>query len=400
MTPLTVPANPRLLVALSGLQFVLFPIPIVTLFWKDQIGMSLTDIMLLQAMFGLAVVLLEFPSGYFADRVGCRTSLIVGALLWGAGWIVYSLGTTFGVIVIAEILLGAGSAFISGADSALLWVSLDATGRGRDYTRWEGRIRATGQISEATSSAVGGWLYSVAPRLPFWLQVPVAVLALGSVVALREESRPVPAERVSHLLRALHIIRATLWHSRRLQAAMALSVALGLPTFVMVWLIQPYMQARGIPAAWFGPLWAGANAWGAGISLTSARVVSRFGARLTLLGCCLLVPLGYTGLAMTASAWGAAFYLCFMMIRGLQGPILATVMQADAPDEDRASVLSLARLLFRLSFVIVGPPVGALVDRAGMETALGVLAVAFTAVAVGAFAMFARAHAPARASHA
>jgi hypothetical protein len=30
-----VTANPRLLVALGTLQFTLFPIPIVTLFWKD-----------------------------------------------------------------------------------------------------------------------------------------------------------------------------------------------------------------------------------------------------------------------------------------------------------------------------------------------------------------------------
>ena len=43
--------------------------------------------------------------------------------------------------------------------------------------------------------------------------------------------------------------------------------------------------------------------------------------------------------------------------------------------EDRASVLSIATLVFRLSFVVAGPPIGALVDRLGMETALGVLAV-------------------------
>jgi hypothetical protein len=52
-----VTASPRLLVALATLQFTLFPIPI-TLFLKDQIGRSLADIFLLQAVFGLAVVLL------------------------------------------------------------------------------------------------------------------------------------------------------------------------------------------------------------------------------------------------------------------------------------------------------------------------------------------------------
>jgi purine-cytosine permease-like protein len=84
-----------------------------------------------------------------------------------------------------------------------------------------------------------------------------------------------------------------------------------------------------------------------------------------------------------------------MTIRGLQGPILASVMQQDAPAEDRASVLSIAALLFRFSFVIAGPPIGALVDRAGMEVGLGVLAVAVGALALAAFAVFSHAHAAA-----
>jgi hypothetical protein len=160
----------------------------------------------------------------------------------------------------------------------------------------------------------------------------------------------------------------------------------------MVWLIQPYMQARGVPPAWFGPIWAAANLWLAGVSLASARVAETLGLRAALLGCCLLIPLGYAGLAMSPAAWGTAFYLCFMTLRGLQGPILATVMQEDAPGEDRAGVLSLAALLFRLAFVLTGPPIGALVDRAGLEAALVVLAALFTAAGLAALALFTRAH--------
>jgi MFS family permease len=388
-----VTANPRLLVAHASLQSTLFPIPIITLFWKDQIGLSLGDIFLLQAVFGLSVVLLELPSGYIADRVGYRRSLLVGAALWSLGWLIYADATSFAGIAVAEVVLGGGNAFVSGADRALLWVSLEATGRHAQYTRWDGRVRAAAQVGEAGSAAIGGWLYSLAPRLPFWLQVPVALLAAGTIGALREvPRRDAPTAHRSHLARALHVVRFTLWHHRRLPAAMALSVALGLSSFVMVWLIQPAAQARGVPPAWFGPLWAGAHAWLALVSLASARVVGALGVRVTLLGCCLLVPLGYVGLAASTSAGGLGFYLCFMTIRGLQAPILTRIMQEHAPGEDRASVLSLAALLFRLAFVVVGPPVGMLVDRAGMTAALGALAVAFTATTLAALAAFTRAH--------
>jgi MFS family permease len=367
--------NVRLLIAFAAFQFILFPIPIITLFWKDQIGMSLADIMVLQAIFGLAVVLFEFPSGYVADRVGYRWSLLVSTALLMAGWLFYTRAESFWAVAVAETTLGAASAFMSGADRALLWVSLDGASRTAQYTRWDGRIRAVSQSAEALSAAAGGWLYAMGPRWPFWLQVPAAALALSTAALLHEAPRPRVAGGRSHTERAMHIIGFTLWHHRRLRAAMALSVALGLSTFVMIWLIQPYMQARGIPPAWFGPLWACAHVWLAGVSLASARVVGTLGVRPALLGCCLLVPLGYAGLSLSHAAWGIVFYLCFMTIRGLQGPILATVMQQDASPEDRASVLSIATLVFRLSFVVAGPPIGALVDRLRMETALGVLAV-------------------------
>ena len=387
--------NVRLLVAYTACQFLLFPIPIITLFWKDQIGMSLADIMVLQAIFGLAVVLCEFPSGYLADRVGYRRSILVGTTLLLAGWLLYTRAATFWIVALAETILGAGSAFVSGADRAILWVSLEREGHAAQYTRWDGRIRAVSQSAEALSAAAGGWLYAAAPRLPFWLQVPSAALAWLAAAMLREATPLSVSGGRSHAQRAWHIIGFTLWHHRRLRAAMALSVALGLSTFVVIWLIQSYMQARGIHTAWFGPLWAVAHVWLAAVSLSSARVAATLGVRQSLLLCCLLVLVGYAGLSLVQAAWSIVFYLCFMTIRGLQGPILATVMQHDAPPEDRASVLSIATLMFRLSFVIAGPPIGALVDRAGMETALGLLAVGLGAVALLAFRAFVAAPVPA-----
>ena len=392
MTARAAADGPRLLVVLAGLQLVLFPIPVITLFWTDQIGMSLTDVMVLQALFGASVVVFEFPSGYMADRVGYRRSLLLGTALGMVGWLLYTQGVTFGAIVLAEIVLGAGHAFMSGADRALLWSSLEVAGRQDEYRRWDGRARAAGQAGEALSAAVGGWLYAWWPRLPFWLQVPTAGFAFATAAAISEPARARAPLRGSHLENAWRIIRFTLWHHRRLRATLALTVALGLSSFVMVWLIQPYMQSRGIPPGWFGPLWAGAHLWLVVVSLGSARVAATLGARATLVGCALLVPLGYAGLAWSASAWGVVFYLCFMTLRGLQGPILASVMQADAPDEDRASVLSLAALLFRMAFVVVGPPIGALVDHLGLGLALVVLAVGFTVLVVAALAAFIRAH--------
>jgi len=384
--------TPGLLVAFGGLQFVLFPIPVVILFWTDRIGLSLTQIMVLQAIFGLASVVFEFPSGYLADRVGYRAALLTGATLWALGWTVYAIATTFTQIALGEIVLGAGNAFVSGADSALLFASLAAADDVGAYTRWEGRTRAAGQACEAGSSAVGGWLYSVTPRLPFWLQVPNALAAVALVAAMPQPPRAQATIETSHVARMWHVVRTTLGH-RRLRTAMQLSVTLGLSTFTMVWLIQPWMQRRGIPVAWFGPIWAAAHLWLATVSLASARIADAIGVRTTLIVSAVLVVVGYALLATLDSPWAVAAYLCFMTTRGLQSPILATVIQADAPHEDRASVLSLNALCFRLAFVACGPAVGALVDRFTLEPTLGALAAASALASAAALNAFRRAHA-------
>lgn len=385
--------NAPLLAASAGLRAALFPIPIITLFWKDEIGMSLADIMWLQAIFGATAVICEFPSGYVADRLGYRRSLLIGASFWLAGWVAYAFGTTFGGMALAEIQLGTGMAFISGADSALLFVSVEGGETLARYRAWEGRVRATSQASEAASSALGGWLYSLAPRLPFWLQIPVAAANLGAIAAMREMPPLEGEERMSHLRRAWHIVTHALVRHARLRAAMALSVALGMSTYIAVWLIQPWMQRRGIAPVWFGPLWAAAHLWLAATSLASGRLAQAFGAAPVLLACSLTAGASYFALAFGSSPLAVVFYLGFMTVRGLQGPLLAGVLQSDAPPEDRASVLSLNALLFRLAAVIVLPPVGALADRVGIEPTLGVLAALSLAAALAAWTAFARAHA-------
>ena len=71
---------------------------------------------------------------------------------------------------------------------------------------------------------------------------------------------------------------------------------------------------------------------------------------------------------------------------------VVVLVEPDAPADDRASVLSLNALGFRLAFVACGPAIGALVDRIGLEPALGVLAAAFGLALAAALGVFVRAH--------
>src|SRR6056297_1948407 len=127
--------NLPLLNLFAGLKMALFPMAIITLFWKDQIGLSLTEILLLQAIFSVATLVMEYPSGYLSDRIGYRFTLHLACLLGIAGWTVYTFAGSFAGVLLAEILLGMSYAFISGADSALLYETLRQSDREEEYAR-------------------------------------------------------------------------------------------------------------------------------------------------------------------------------------------------------------------------------------------------------------------------
>ncbi len=101
--PLT---NISKLYAFSFLKMALFPMAIITLFWKDHIGLTLAQILLLQGIFSLATLLMEYPSGYLSDRFGYRFALTFASLLGLAGWSWYTIANSFADVLVAEVLLG------------------------------------------------------------------------------------------------------------------------------------------------------------------------------------------------------------------------------------------------------------------------------------------------------
>lgn len=369
-------SNITKLYAFSFLQMTLFPMAIITLFWKDHIGLSLTQILLLQGILSVVMVVMEYPSGYISDRIGYRVALSLASLLGLAGWGIYTLATSFVHVMAAEILLGTSLAFISGSDSALLYETLKADGAEHEYARHQGRMSGLAQGGEALGAIFAGALYAYAPVLPFVLQVGVWLLALLLTRSMIEPLRIITTP-ASHLAEALRLTHYAFVENRNLRYTILLNTFLGIASFYPVWLIQPYMQHAGVPLTWFGPVWSGANLTVAFFSLTSHRVAGYLGERLMVILFLVLVGVGYLGLGTIGGLWGFLFYYLLTSMRGLRGPMMLSLTQRECPSANRAGILSLQSLCFRLLFVCSGPLVGMLADRAGVRQAFHYLLYAF-----------------------
>src|SRR5262245_16229435 len=77
----------------------------------------------------LALLLLEVPTGWLADRYGHRVSLALGSLIQALAMLCCWLGQGVPGLLAASLLVALGDAFRSGADQALLFRTCVAMGR-------------------------------------------------------------------------------------------------------------------------------------------------------------------------------------------------------------------------------------------------------------------------------
>jgi MFS family permease len=386
---ITLNANIKKLYLFSFLKMSLFPMAIITLFWKDHIGLSLTQILLLQGIFSVAMAIMEYPSGYISDRIGYRAALNYASILGIIGWGLYSFADSFGLVLVAEIILGISFSFISGSDSALLYETLKTNKEEHQYAHHEGRMNGLGQIGEACGAIFAGVLYAKTPLLPFWVQVVVWILALMLTRTLVEPTRQLQAP-TSHFAEALQSARYAFLENRRLRYTILLNLILGMASFYPVWLIQPYMQAGGVPIAWFGPIWAVANLSVAISAFTSSRSHLKLGVRQMMFLFTGLIVAGYLGLGLVGEVWGFLFYYLLTIMRGLRGPMLMNYAQQEIPSANRAGILSLQSLVFRISFVCTGPLIGRLADNVGVQQTFLLLCYAFALIVPPAAWLFLR----------
>ena len=349
--------------------------PIVVPFYESN-GLSMKDIMILQAAYSIAIVILEVPSGYLADVIGRKKTLIIGAVFGILGFTTYNFSFGFMGFLVAEIILGIGQSCISGADSAMLYDSLLDKGEEKKYTRFEGRITALGNVAEAMAGIVGGLLVGITIRTPYLAQIFVAFIALPAAITLVEPTRRIPLIKAS-LMEIVQIARFALITDRPLRRNILFSAITGCATLTMAWFAQPFFEYARIDIAWFGILWTTLNLTVAITSYTAHRLEKKLGQRWSVLIIALLLPLGYLALSRFHLPIGLLVLYLFYLVRGYATPVLKDYINRITASHIRATVLSVRNFIIRLLFALFGPLLGWVKDIYSLPQALTLAGVIF-----------------------
>ena len=363
-------------------KWLMLTMPILFLFYKEN-GLATQDLFLLKSVYSFSIVVLEVPSGYIGDVWGRKASLILGSVLGFIGFALYCFATGFWAFLVCEIVLGVGQSFISGSDSALLYDSLQASGKEKKYLKIEGRMISAGNFAESVAAPLVVLIAMASLRTPFFFQAVVAFAAVPAALTLVEPARKKMQGHTS-VSQILAIVRFAIKDHKSLRAAILYSSAMGTATLTMAWFVQPYFAYLILPLALYGILIPVLNLFTGFVSIYAWKVEKKMGRNLIMLFIAAGIGGSYLLMGLAGSMAGLFFLFMFYGVRGVATPVLRNQINEITPSDIRATVLSVRNLIIRLAFALLGPLLGWQADRAGVPSALIHAGLFFLAGGLGA----------------
>lgn len=222
-------------------------LPLITIQLVNVGKVTVEELALIFIITSIVQGVLQVPSGYVADKIGNRKSIIFGAAIMVTSPLFYAYMPNFWGGLIASILFFGGYAFQSGAIEAFMHDTLIALDREKDYAKVMGRAQTYGLIGNVILVALVPLTYSINHTLPFILGFFSLVAMLWLVISF-----DYPKSRETHTVRKnpIQAIRSIVTYEN-----IALFVFCGFLTGVSNKgdvFRELVLQDIGIAVAWFG----------------------------------------------------------------------------------------------------------------------------------------------------
>lgn len=261
---------------------------LTTVYWVVyflNIGYSLAQISLLPIVMLLTSLILELPTGFFADIKGRKWSVIT-AIFFEAVAVAFIpfAGLRFEILIGLYVLMGTGVALASGASEA--WVV--------DLLHWHAKPKAVPGYYAALHSLINiGFI--VAPLLAsaiffltgmlhyLWWIEGIMFFAAGLILLIFGKEKRMEHNHSKLTITSLY--RKTMLQFRERSELLFMIVVMFLFAIVfgmttLVW--QPFLQTKGVPLAWFGVLFAFTGVFAIAYPLIQKPIFTKIGNRRLL----------------------------------------------------------------------------------------------------------------------
>jgi len=329
----------------SGVAFV---VPVMILFMEKN-GVSPSEIFYLHIVFAMSMVLLEVPTGYFADVYGRRISMLSGAMLQVLGTVAFSFAYGFWSFLLVEVVMGFGLALYSGANSALVYESLKEQNQELSYQKVWGNMQFYNVLTVGLSSVIGGVIAEYfGMRYTIYASIPFNIVMVWVAWSFYEPKRAKLSQKKGYEKAFLKKVKEVLVEQKALKWIIiysALVLAFNQSIYPMY---QNYFELIELDLVYFGMVFASFQVVSAFSSKFAHKAEASMGKRNILI----LLPfvVGVSYILMGTYLWVWAFLFVFMQqfVRGFRMVVINDYINKLVESEHRATILSVESLFSKL----------------------------------------------------
>ena len=355
----------------------------IGLVYFQSVGLTLAQALSLESIYYITKAISDVPGGYFADKIGRKTSLIVGSLLCASAYAVMGSGSSYAVFAVAEVMLGVAMSLSTSSDSALLYDELKARGESHRYEQAEGTGWAMRNLGFGIASAVGAWIAAATSlAVPFLISAALISVSVLFIVFFLHEPSFSDNKTSTPWFRSLGTVLR--------QPGFFLIILFFAVTFAAVrigfWAFQPMLEYLGVELRFFGTLFGVMLVISLLTALRIAWVNQLPGGPWTVLtvlisSCFMLMALGANIFGIAGLVIAIAGFAIHAVAQGLYDPVMRREINALSDGPVRASTMAVATMLGNVTFAVVAPVYGWSVDVYGHPKTMVVIGILVGVVA-------------------
>lgn len=332
----------------------------IGLVYFQSIGLTLAQALSLESIYYITKAISDVPGGYFADKIGRKTSLIVSSLFCAQAYAVIGFGRTYAVFAMAEVMLGVAMSLATTSDSALLYDELKARGEGDRYEQAEGTGWAMRNLGFGAASAVGAWIAAATSlATPFLISASVISFSVLFILFFLHEPHFKENKSTKPWFRSLGTILR--------QPGFFLIILFFAVTFLAVrigfWAFQPMLEYLGIELRFFGVLFGAMLAISLAAALRISWVKRMPGGPWTVLtiltsACFLVIGIGAEFAGTAGLLIALSGFAIHSVAQGLYDPVMRREINMLSDGPVRASTMAVATMLGNVTFAAIAPVYG------------------------------------------
>lgn len=350
-----------------GIRFIA-PIRILYLL---AFGLSFAQIGMMELAAAFVIVVLEIPTGIFADIVGRKASRMIAYILSIAAFFCLSFGSTAAVFIFGWALSGAADAFESGAQDAIIFDTLKDLDRENDYLTLKSRFLLISTISTIVGSLAGAALYTINRRLPWYLITVTIILSASIFSTLKEPTRQSQNKKLADQIKIFKDSFIASISSLDVRRLIGIGIILALPMYVFTTLLnQPYLISRGFSIQSLGFVFAFITGISGLVASFTNIIESKLKKRYSFLLIFTSMSALLVSLGLVKNSLVLALIVIFYIIDNYKNIIIDNYINLEISSDSRATILSVQSFVNNISISILFVFVGYFVDIFSIDIVL------------------------------